>query len=83
MTIAVEPQTPGLKLTAGQYREVLYTRVAVTKNHLDRNTTDEQRQERTDAILKRTSQQQRDAFYATRFGESAILDKQRSRFKAQ
>lgn len=83
MTIAVEPQTPGLKLTADQYREVLYTRVAVTKNHIDQNTTDEQRQERTDAILKRTSQQQRDAFYATRFGESAILDKQRSGLKAQ
>lgn len=78
MTIALEPQLPGLKLSADQYKEILHTRATVTKNHIDRNTTQEQRKERTHAILKRTSQQQRDAFYATRFGESAILDKQRS-----
>lgn len=83
MTIAVEPQTPGVKLTDDQFKEILYTRVAVTKRHIDLNTTDIQRQDRTNDIIKRTSQRQRDAFYATRFGESAIFDKQRSELKSR
>ena len=83
MTIAVEPQTPGVKLSSDQFTEILNTRVAATKNHIDRNTTAKQRQDRTDDILKRTSQRKRDAFYATRFGESAILDKQRSELKSR
>jgi putative DNA-invertase from lambdoid prophage Rac len=83
LTIAIEPQVPDVKLTKEQYSEFLYTRVVVTKNHLDQHTTDEQRKERTESILKRTTQAHRDAFYAAPFGESAIRDQQRRELKSQ
>jgi hypothetical protein len=81
MTIAISPHEPGRRLTEEQYNDILNVRVKVTKDHIDQNTTDEKRQQRTDSILKRTTQQQRDAFFATRFGESAVLDRQRAELK--
>lgn len=81
VTIAVEPRTADCKITAREYENILHTRTRITKQHMDANTSEEQRQQRTDAILKNTTQNQRDAFYASRFGESSILDKQRAELK--
>jgi len=55
----------------------------MTKNHIDQHTIDEQRKERAESSLKRTTQAQRDTFYATLFGESAIMDQQRRQLKSQ
>lgn len=82
MTIPIESWIPGQKLTLSQFKNILHTRIMVTKAHLDKNTTEKQRQQRSESILKRTSEKQREAFFSTRFGKSAILDKQRFELKA-
>ncbi|MFA6210992.1 MAG: hypothetical protein WCT03_08030 [Candidatus Obscuribacterales bacterium] len=75
MTLSIVPNHCSSKLDSEPFDSILKERARMISSHIEANTTEIVRQQRTDSILRRTSEAQRLRFFASRGGEAMIIDK--------